>query len=125
MYSFKKVHVHFFLFFYQNSSWTRIGKGDEVRLSYSISIFVSLLNCLALILVELPRIYSYWTTVSILLGVRLCKFFWIATPIIEAYQISIFSGLMTRILSKQSRRKIEGNSTNASGNILCVHIKLI
>lgn len=64
-----------------------------------MSIVVTLLNLLALILVELPRLYSNWTSISLIFGIRLCQYLWIATPIIDVFQVHFITTVIFAIFN--------------------------
>ena len=94
------------LLLFSSRSWKVLGNAKEVRLFYAVFLMLSLTNCFSMILVEMPRLYWRWTANSLLFGVRLCQFLWIATPIIETIQISVLCGLSSAIWSNQRKQKL-------------------
>ena len=79
---------------YQNffrSSWQRLGKKREVRLSYYLTILATFLSLFGLILVELPRLYSSWTGSKFIFRIRLCQYLWISMPIIDVFHLAFLA----------------------------------
>ena len=68
------------------ASWRKIGKLQDVRLPYFMSIFICGLNIIFLISVELPKLYSEWTEEPNLFSVRVCLYLSVAVPISEVAQ---------------------------------------
>ena len=83
------------------ASWKKIGKLQDIRLPYFMSIVICGLNILFLISVELPKLYSEWTEEPNLFSVRVCLYLSVVVPISEVAQTTIIMWAMVGISHRQ------------------------
>ena len=95
------------------ASWRKIGKLQDVRLPYFMSIFICGLNIIFLISVELPKLYSEWTEEPNLFSVRVCLYLSVAVPISEVAQTIVIMWAIVGISHRQ--RLVSRFSSNLGG----------